>query len=437
MEHRVVLAVWLFLWLTSASAVAQTREEKVLADRSKFAASKTWIYNDVAQGFAEAKRSGKPLLVTLRCIPCDECVKLDDEVVEGDRRLQHLLEQFVLVRQISANGLDLSLFQFDTDQSYAAFIFNADGTIYGRYGTRSDRVQHADDVSIAGLAQALEGSLELHRDFPSHRPSLLAKRGQPPQFKAPELYPALRDKYGKQLDYAGNVVTSCIHCHQVGEAEREFYLSQGGIPDEVLLPYPHPKVIGLILDPNKRASVLRIDAGSPAALAGILPGDEIVQLAGQPLLSMADVQWVLHHVPATGGKVTAKIHRDRQPTTAILELPNGWRQQDDISWRASTWQLRRVAIGGMVLKANPTETNAEQGQNKPRLQISHVGQYAPHDRAKKAGLQAGDLLLSFDGSTDFVRETDLLVHALRREKKPLPVEIIRAGQRKSFVIQPE
>lgn len=437
MFARKIIAVLSVVLLWPELVSGQTREEKVRADKSKFETSTDWIYNDVEQGFAEAKRTGKPLLVTLRCIPCEECVKLDDEVIEADASLQELLKQFVCVRQISTNGLDLSLFQFDTDQSYAAFLFNADGTIYGRYGTRSDRVHHSDDVSSAGLAKALEGALELHRDFSLHRSALQGKRGQPPPFKAPELYPTLKGKYGRQLDYVGNVVKSCIHCHQIGDAEIEYHLSQGGIPDEVLFPFPHPKVIGLKLDPQQRATVLQVEADSAAALAGLKSGDQIETLSGQPILSLADVQWVLHHVPAVGGTVAAEVRRDGRMFTATIDLSDGWRKKDDRAWRASTWQLRMIGIGGMVLKPVAVDPSGTPSDGPVRLQISHVGQYAPHDRALHAGLRAGDVLVSFDGRKDFILETDLLVHALSHRNKPLQVEVLRDGQRKSFVIPPK
>ena len=75
--------------------------------------------------------------------------------IEADDVKHHSLR----VRLISANGLDLSLFQFDTDQSFAVFLLNADGTIYGRFGTRSDQTLWTDDVSIEGLGKALEGAL--------------------------------------------------------------------------------------------------------------------------------------------------------------------------------------------------------------------------------------------------------------------------------------
>src|SRR5438045_621931 len=153
-----IFSIWVSLSLVCCAVVAQTREEKVRGDKAKVEADGFWIYNDLARGYSEAKKTGQPLLVALRCIPCEQCVKLDEDLVEKDERIKPLLEKFVRVRLISANGLDLSLFQFDTDQSFAVFMLNADGTIYGRFGTRSDQTHWANDVSITGLAKALEGA---------------------------------------------------------------------------------------------------------------------------------------------------------------------------------------------------------------------------------------------------------------------------------------
>src|SRR5262245_39542541 len=191
MYRTIVLSLnVLFLW--TALSNAQTREEKVLADRKKFEAEGFWIYNDLAKGIAEAKQSGKPILVVLRCLPCEECVKLDDDLVHEDKRVRSLLEQFVRVRIVSTNGLDLSLFQFDYDQSFAAFLLNADGAIYGRYGTRSHRTAWSDDVSIDGLARALEGALDLHRGYPGNKAMFAARRGPAPLAATPEQLPQLK-----------------------------------------------------------------------------------------------------------------------------------------------------------------------------------------------------------------------------------------------------
>src|SRR4051812_14616645 len=42
------------------------REGAVRQDKAAMENDARWIYNDVPRGFAEAKQSGKPLLVTLR-----------------------------------------------------------------------------------------------------------------------------------------------------------------------------------------------------------------------------------------------------------------------------------------------------------------------------------------------------------------------------------
>jgi hypothetical protein len=437
----LLTALWLFMVGTLA-AQQPTREEKVRGDKAKVEAAGFWIYGDLPRGFAEAKKSGKPLVVVLRCLPCEQCVKLDDDLVDTDARLRPLLEEFVRVRVVSANGLDLSLFQFDTDQSFAVFMLNGDGTIYGRYGTRSDQTQWTDDVSIEGLAKALEGALALHRDYPRNQAELAAKIGAKPDFAVPEKYPKLEGKYGSELDYKGNVVRSCIHCHQIGDAQRQFYRDKNGaIPETVLFPYPHPKAIGLILDPKERANVLRVEKGSLAEEAGFRVGDVIAKLGGQPLLSMADVQWVLQHVPPSGGSVKALVKRGDQSSEVTLNLPPGWRQKDDIAWRASTWELRRMGLGGMLVKPLPAAERAERKLPKGSmaLKVEHVGQYAPHDGAKKAGVRNGDVLISFDGQTNLLRDTDLLAYSLNQVKpgSTVPLVVLREGERLSLSIPVE
>jgi hypothetical protein len=57
------------LLLTGLLNAAEDRRERVLADRKEVEASGQWIYNDLAQGFTEAARTRKPMLVVFRCIP--------------------------------------------------------------------------------------------------------------------------------------------------------------------------------------------------------------------------------------------------------------------------------------------------------------------------------------------------------------------------------
>src|SRR5262249_8565349 len=116
--YRMALLGLICTLAVDGMALGQTREQKVLADRKKFEGDPLWIYNDLPRGSAEAKKTGKPMLVVLRCLPCEECVKLDDDLVNQDPRVRPLLEKYVCVRVVAGNGLDLSLFQFDYDQSF-------------------------------------------------------------------------------------------------------------------------------------------------------------------------------------------------------------------------------------------------------------------------------------------------------------------------------
>ena len=172
---------------------------------------------------------------------------------------------------------------------------------------------------------------------------------------------------------------------------------------------PHSKPPGLATD---RVKVVAAEGNRRSRRFG---GDQIKTLGGQPLLSIADVQWVLHHTPATGAKLSAEVIRDGKPLTLTLALGDGWRQADDISWRASAWGLRRMTTGGMFL-----EQIEERPDGVPTtgmaLRAKHVGAFGPHAAAKNAGFQAGDIIISYDGKTDLLRETDLFAYSLRSRK---------------------
>ena len=132
------------------------------------------------------------------------------------------MDKFVCVRLVQANALDLTLFQFDYDLTFAVFLLNADKTIYARFGSRSDRKDAAKDISMEGFRKTLAAALELHKRYPANKASLAGKQSRSTRFKSPENFPSLAGKYKPNLDYEGKVVQSCMHCHQVREAERRF-----------------------------------------------------------------------------------------------------------------------------------------------------------------------------------------------------------------------
>lgn len=423
--------------ITFATAVSgQDRETKVRSDRKNVLDEGYWIYNDLNSAFKSARISNKPVLVLLRCIPCDNCQGFDRELMKRGELVRDLLEKFVCVRIVKANGLDLTQFQYDFDLSSAAFFMNADGTIYGRYGTRTRHGDGEADVSLEGFAAALERTLAWHKEFPLLRAGLQAKKTEYTGPATPEKFPALA-RYGSELDYEGKVVQSCIHCHQIRDAQRADLRSRKQpFPEDLLYPYPNPTAYGLVFDVKRCATLADVKAGSPAQKAGLKPGDEIAELNGQRLLSIADVQWVLHNLPVNdqGQTLSAMIRRAGRSRQVSIDLPPGWRKQD-ISWRPTTWELRRMALGGLLLVEATDEERAAAGlaSDALALRVKHLGEYAPHNLAKLAGFQKDDIVVSFAGQSRRLSETEAIELSLRRlPGEKLPVTVLRAGRRLAF-----
>jgi serine protease Do len=428
------LAVLLFVAFVSAETV-KDREGAVRNDKAKLEGGERWIYNDFQAGLSEAERTGKPLMVVLRCVPCLACMGLDTEVLVENPELTPLMDQFVRVRLINANSLDLSLFQFDYDLSFSVLFLNGDRTIYGRYGSWEHQ-QDPQNRATASLRAALTGVLDLHAGYPGNREALAGKKGDPMAYQTPVDLPEIKKmaKYGPELDWSGKVVGSCVHCHQIGDAVRlEIRERDGVMPWKYLFPYPTAGSLGITLGEDPVTIVAAVADGSTAAQGGLRVGDEITGLDGQPLVSVADLSWALHGFPEEGTLPVA-VKRAGESLYLSLDLPQGWRSRGPANAkRVSYWPMRAMAFGGMKLENLDEATRTARGiaRDTLALQALHVGEYGKHAAAKKAGFRKGDLIVEVAGSTAPLSEIDLLAKNLR-EKKPgekIPVVVLREGKR--------
>jgi len=420
-----------FLSLSFHLLYAETvkdREGAVRGDKAKMEHDDRWIYQDIDKGFAEAQKSGKPLLVVLRCVPCKACMGIDASILTSED-LQPLLDKFVCVRLINANALDLSLFQFDYDLSFSTIFFNADKTIYGRYGSWQHQ-RDSFDATHEGYKAALLAALELHKGYPANKKSLEAKQGGTMPFKVPVEFPTLAGKYERALNWEGKVVQSCVHCHQIGDAYRAYYRNEHkAIPQELIYPMPAPETIGLAMDTQKVATVKQVIDGSSAASAGLKPGDEILSANGQPLISIADLAWVLHRA-ADPSLLKLQVRRDGKEDARVIALPAGWRSRTDISTRVGTWPMRAMAFGGMKMEDLDAAGRTARGlpPDGMALLVTFVGQYGPHAAAKKNGFQKDDVLVSVDGAKERLTESQLIGRLLRDHPNQDEVKaIVRRG----------
>lgn len=410
----------------------QDRDTKVRNDKQEVVDAGFWIYDDLDRGIALAKRTHKPLLVVIRCIPCEACEGFDAKLVDRDPLINDLMEKFVCVRIVKANGLDLSLFQYDYDLSFAAFFMNADKTIYGRFGTRTKNVDPSSEITLDGFRKALETALAWHAEYPLNKEAFAGKVGAPTKYKVPEEMPPLQAKYKSELDYQGKVAQSCIHCHQIRDTERRMLREANQpLPEKVLFPYPMPDVLGMQLDPRELATIKQVTAGSAAQQAGLVAGDKLVSLDGQALLSIADVQWVLHNAAAPT-ELPVVVERADKQVKLTLPLAKDWRRADDISWRPTSWELRRMATGGLLLEALPAAERAKLklAEDRMALRVKHVGQYGEHAAAKNAGFQKDDVLVRVNGSTTLLTETQLFALAMNEHRRgeKIPVTVLRGGK---------
>jgi serine protease Do len=328
--------------------------------------------------------------------------------------------------------MDLSVFQFDYELTWAVFFMNADKTIYGRYGSRSDHKDTTKDISMEGLKRAMEGALDLHLGYPGNRKELAGKTGPRATFATPEAIPEISGKpFAKPAD---GTRAGCIHCHQASSPDPwTLRKAKQPIPDPVLWPYPMPNDLGLSLDPRERATVTAVAKGTAAEKAGFKTGDKITSMDGQPMLSIADVQWVLQNAKEPG-TVKAQVDRGGQKTELSLSLEAGWRRADDFSWRLMTWGMRFRLMGTQPLEIltsdERTRLGLDQGQMALRIKGLPPAYVKDRNPEAEAKLQKGDVIVEADGSRDFPNESALLAYLMQKKAPGQAIElsVLRGGK---------
>jgi hypothetical protein len=379
----------------------------------------------------EAKKSGKPMMVVLRCVPCVTFKRSTAGPPREDADLAAVMEKFVCVRLVQAYGMDLSFFQFDYDLNWAVVLMNADRTIYGRYGSKAGERGKSERVTIEGLRKALEAALDFHKGYPGNKQEFAGKTGSAADWKTPEAIPEM--KGFKNAVPADGTRQKCIHCHMVHEAELwSRRAAKQPVPDTLLFPYPMPDVVGLSLDLKEKASVKSVAAGSAAEKGGFKAGDAIRKLGGQPILSVADVQWVLQNAkePCT---IEAELDREGKAEKASLALAEGWRRKDDWTWRTGVWRMRHQFLGTQPLENISADDRQKLGLAADGLALRIKG-FAPDFVKEKeqgggAETQKDDVIVEVDGKKDLNGEGGLLAHLFA--KKPgetADLTVLRGGK---------
>ncbi|MBI4664690.1 MAG: PDZ domain-containing protein [Verrucomicrobia bacterium] len=347
-------------------------------------------------------------------------------MVRQDAELQKLEHQFVCVRLVQMRGVDLRLFQFDYDQSWAVFFLNADGTIYGRYGTRAgDKKSAATFISVPSFKKAMERALQLHKAYPANKTALAGKLGPNPRYAVPEQIPSLQDRATSPT-----TPKNCIHCHMVAEQTRKLKYQEKLLRPADIWVYPLPANIGLTLEVDDGVRVEKVAAYSPAARAGVEVVDELTTMNGQPLISQADIQWVLHTAPVDTS-IALTFKRGGQLLMGSLRLSGPWKESD-LSWRESSWSFRPGIWTIPLSQEEKTKRNIP--EHESGLLVKWVFGRPP--LAKQAGLKDGDVIVAVDDKP--VPSDESHFNAYVRLNHPpgdrVKLTLLRNGQREGVLL---
>jgi len=348
-----------------------------------------------------------------------------------DPELKKLLSEFVCVRVVQMWGIDLERFQIDRVMTWAVFFLNADGTIYGRYGTRSSMGQGSDsEISLAGFKQSMTAALDEHarfgKDPEATRKEVAGKQSvHKPRWARPEKIPTLArnefnakpfrefsDKPGLRAHGVG-----CIHGHMVQSAEIMSLRELGQpVPDRKVWPYPMPWAVGLHMEPETRSTIKRVVGNTVAEEAGLRAGDTIEKLDGQSILSTADIQWILHYAK---DNAALKVHytRGSEALESTLKLSPDWRQ------KLGDWRFTNLGICMQLAGFNGRPGKGGGKSLAIRVGLIHRKRLAGID------LKRNDVIVALDGKSESMNLGQLTRFLL--DKKPgseLSVTRKRAGE---------
>jgi hypothetical protein len=330
------------------------------------------------------------------------------------------------VRLVKMQGVDLEQFQFDYDLTWAALFIHADGAVLARYGNET-AAEPTGGNSVAGLKKLMERVLVAHAGYPANRALFAAKRGPPPKYAKTDLIPSPRI----QKHRGATSSEQCIHCHNIYDAYHDLEVRAGGYDPRRLWKHPPPENIGLRIDAGSGNRIEGVTEGSAAAKAGLRPGDAIEVLGGQAILSIADVQFVLHHLPEKASLAVVARRGEERVETA-LELSGPWRESD-ISWRASMWEM--PPSPGLWLEDVPAAEKDRLGIAADRMALRVRGLFKPP--VQRSGLKTGDVLTAFDGKDAAIGPTGFHAILALEHYRPgavLKLEVLRDGERRRIEV---
>jgi serine protease Do len=329
-----------------------------------------------------------------------------------DSPLGKVMSEYVCVRVVRMDDVDIGLFDRDWNNAIYFFVLNADEQIYMRYGGRESQSPDTYN-SLESLQVALEQGLVLHQKYLRGE---LPKQDRPkPAF--PREMPLLVERTFARRQ--------CVECHLIGDFQN-IQRERDGVLDKLAHLYRSPdiKTIGIQLDVPKGLVVK--EATGAVAAAGMKPGDRIASWNGVPVWTWGDVQYRYDKVDRRAKTLAITVDRDGRSVELSVQLPPRW-WWTDLRFRQSSVDPR--------LDFEDRPLTAEEKQKLGvapdgfASQVKYVSEFAKV--RKTHDLRTGDVIVAVDGveRDEFANTAELFLKLHTKAGESAKLEVIRDGQR--------
>ena len=343
------------------------------------------------------------------------------------------MDEYVCVRVTDMRGIDLSVYRFDWDLTFAVLVLDAEGVVRHRYGGRDARgaSRYQSSASFEAFLERVTAEQMLSSQSPPNLEDARAALAREREARLVlEEVPA----------FARKDRGDCIHCHSVFPALYQQGVDEGEWEPEAIWVHPPPSRIGLELDPEHPTRVIAVAEDSPAAAAGLEVDDELLFVGAQYVLSFSDVCAALHEAPDDGGTLSILVQRGPERPRFELELAPAWKRGTPASfaWRPFKWGLLPApGFGGPQLGAGKLARLGLE-EDSFAFRVQYLVTWGENSRfgqaAARAGLRQGDVVLRLGDKSDF--ESVDHVHAwwrlTRSVGETVSIEILRDGERRNL-----
>jgi len=329
-----------------------------------------------------------------------------------DSPLGKQLSQYVCVRIVRMDSVDVGLFDRDWNNTLYYFMLNADEQIYMRYGGR-DPASADTYLNLSSLELALKQGLELHRQYLKGE----LKKSERPKPLYPREIPMLVERtLGRN---------QCVECHLIGDFQN-LQREQEGTLDKLTHMFRSPdiKTLGIQLDVPKGLVVK--EARGAVQSAGMKPGDRIAALNGTPVWTFGDLQYYYDKVNRKSDSIVITVDRSGTRVPLSVALPLRW-WLTDLRYRQSSVEPRTY------FEDRPL-TDAEKRSHGLKTdgfasEVKFVADFAKTMKSNE--LRTGDIIFGVDGAErdELANTADLFIKLRKTPGDSITLDILRDGQR--------